>query len=134
MTVTAFQDLPLAERDAEWDPVAAELSVRHWAEVEDRPNERYRDAHVWYDEERPERWSSYELLIADVVAGRLTAVPEAVLAAGRAVQRGSLRLRLSHADEVRVKSHLGRYYERMRVVAPWDAAAGRALGVAARTA
>lgn len=111
MTATAFQDLPLAERDAEWDPVAAELSVRYWAEVEDRPNERYRDAHVWYDEERPERWSSYELLIADVVAGRLTAVPE-----------------------VRVKSHLGRYYERMGVLAPWDVAVGRALGVAARTA
>lgn len=134
MTVTAFQDLPLAERDTEWDPVAAERSVRDWAEVDDRPNERYRDAHVWYDEERPERWSSYELLIADVVAGQLTAVPEAVLAAGRAVQRGSLRLRMSHGDEVRVKAHLGRYYDRMRVVAPWDAAAARALGVDARTA
>lgn len=31
MAVTSFQDLPLADRDREWDGAAAEKRVRAWA-------------------------------------------------------------------------------------------------------
>lgn len=44
MAVTSCQDLPLADRDREWDGDAAERRVRQWAKAEDAPNERYRDA------------------------------------------------------------------------------------------
>ena len=37
MSVTAFQDLPLAERDREWTATAAERRVRKWADAEDEP-------------------------------------------------------------------------------------------------
>ena len=47
MAVTTFQDFPMADHD--WDGSAAEKRVRKWADVEDGPNEKYRDAHVWYD-------------------------------------------------------------------------------------
>jgi hypothetical protein len=43
MAVTAFQDLPLAERDREWDGDAAEPHVRVCAR-RDEPNQKYRDA------------------------------------------------------------------------------------------
>jgi hypothetical protein len=46
MAVTAFQDLPLADRSREWDGAAAEKRVRKWADAEDEPNAKYRDAHV----------------------------------------------------------------------------------------
>ena len=49
MTVTTFQDLPLAGRDHDWDGDAAEKRVREWAGAQDGPNAKYRDAHVWYD-------------------------------------------------------------------------------------
>ena len=49
MSVPRFQDLPLADRDREWDGTAAEKRVRSWAKAEDEPNAKYRDAHVWYD-------------------------------------------------------------------------------------
>jgi hypothetical protein len=52
MAVTSFQDLPLADRDREWDGDAAEKRVREWAGAEDEPNEKYRDAHVWYDADK----------------------------------------------------------------------------------
>ena len=70
MSVTAFQDLPLAERDREWDGAAAEKRVRSWAEAESEPNEKYRDAHVWYDHEkkptsRPTNCSSLTLSTGD---------------------------------------------------------------------
>jgi hypothetical protein len=52
MAVTAFQDLALADRDREWDGAAAEDRVRRWAQATEKPNEKYRDAHVWYDSVR----------------------------------------------------------------------------------
>ena len=48
-SVVAFQDLPLADREREWDSAAAIARVREWADAEDAPNERYRRAFLWYD-------------------------------------------------------------------------------------
>jgi hypothetical protein len=88
MSVTAFQDFPLADRDREWDGAAAEKRVRRWADAADEPNEKYRDAHVWYDSDKKDNFAAYKLLIADVVDGRLTALPRALMAAA-AVMQGS---------------------------------------------
>ena len=41
-----------------------------WADAEDEPNEKYRDAHVWYDAENKKNFTAYKLLIADVIDGR----------------------------------------------------------------
>ena len=71
MSVTAFQDLPLADRNREWDGDAAEKRVRKWAGAEDEPNQKYRDAHVWYDGDKKDNFTAYKLLIADVVDGKL---------------------------------------------------------------
>lgn len=81
MTVTPFQDLPLADRDRRWDGSAAEKRVRRWAGASDHPNEKYRDAHVWYDGDKKDNFTAYKLLIADVIDGKLTAVPRGVMAA-----------------------------------------------------
>ena len=58
MAVTSFQDLPVADRDREWDGAAAEKRVRQWAGAEDGPNEKYRDAHVWYDAENKDNFAA----------------------------------------------------------------------------
>ena len=79
MAVTSFQNLPLADRT--WDGAAAEKRVRRWAGAEDEPNQRYRDAHVWYDAGKKQNFTAYQLLIADVAGGELTAVPRGVGAA-----------------------------------------------------
>ena len=62
MAVTAFQDLVLADEDREWDGDAAEKRVRRWADAEDGPNEKYRDAHVWYDADSKDNFTAYKLL------------------------------------------------------------------------
>ena len=66
MAVSAFQDLPLADRDREWDGASAEKRVRKWAGAEDEPNGKYRDAHVWFDSGSKDNFTAYKLLIADV--------------------------------------------------------------------
>jgi hypothetical protein len=120
MAVTSFQDLPLADRDREWDGSAAEKRVREWAGAEEEPNAKYRDAHVWYDADKKENFTAYKLLIADVVDGRLKAVPRGVMAAGNVMQGSRGGVDLPERDIDRVRSHLAKYYAKMGESAPWE--------------
>lgn len=120
MAVTSFQDLPLSDRDRAWDGAAAEKRVRRWAGAEDEPNEKYRDAHVWYDADNKDNFTAYKMLIADVIDGRLTAVPRGVMAAGNVMQGSRGGVDLPHRDIDRVKSHLAKYYDKLGDEAPWE--------------
>ena len=120
MTVTTYQDLPLADRDRKWDGDAADARVREWADAEQEPTPDYRDAHVWYDGDAADNFGSYKLLIADVVDGRLKAVPHAIIAAGNVIQGTRRGIDLPRGDIQRVKNHLARYYEKMGDTAPWE--------------
>jgi hypothetical protein len=120
MAVTAFGDLPLADRDREWDGDAAEKRVRRWAGAEDEPNEKYRDAHVWYDADKKTNFTAYKLLIADVVGGKLQAVPRGVMAAAAVMQGSRGGVDLPERDIARVRSHLAKYYAKMDESAPWE--------------
>ena len=119
MTTTRFQDLPLASRDREWDGDAAESRVRKWAGAEDGPTAKYRDPHLWYDGERPDNFTAYKLLIADVVDGRLTAVPRAISAAAGVLDGARGGVDIPADDARRARSHLERYYEKLGEDAPW---------------
>ncbi|HEY5843120.1 MAG TPA: hypothetical protein VIU87_16960 [Mycobacterium sp.] len=120
MSVTVFQDFPLADRDQEWDGDAADKRVRKWADAEDEPDAKYRDAHVWYDKDHKDNFGAYKLLIADVVDGKLTAVPRGVMAAAAVMQGSRGGVDLPKDDIARVKSHLAKYYAKMGETAPWD--------------
>jgi hypothetical protein len=119
MSVTAFQDLPLAERDREWDGAAAEKRVRAWAGAQDTPNQKYRDAHVWYDSAKKENFTAYKLLIADVIDGDLVAVPRGIFAAAAVMQGSRGGVDLPEKDIDRIKSHLAKYYAKLDDTAPW---------------
>ncbi len=120
MSVTAFQDLPLADRDREWDRDAAERRVRKWADAQDEPNQKYRDAHVWYDKDEKDNFTAYKLLIADVTGGKLEAVPRGVMAAGGVMNGARGGVDLPEDDIDRVKNHLAKYYNKMGETAPWE--------------
>ena len=120
MAVTSFQDLPLADREREWDGSAADKRVRDWAGAQEQPNEKYRDAHVWYDADKKENFGSYKLLVADVIDGRLRAVPRGVIAAAAVMEGSRGGVDLPAKDVDRVKSHLAQYYAKMDDTAPWE--------------
>ncbi|MEE6168911.1 MULTISPECIES: hypothetical protein [unclassified Mycolicibacterium] len=120
MSVTAFQDLPLADRDREWDGDAADKRVRKWADAQDEPNAKYRDAHVWYDKDAKDNFTAYKLLIADVVGGKLEAVPRGVMAAGGIMDGARGGIDIPKDDVDRVKSHLAKYYKKMGEAPPWE--------------
>jgi hypothetical protein len=120
VSVPSFQNLPLADRDRHWDGAAAEKRVRKWADAEDGPNEKYRDAHLWYDHDKKDNFTAYKLLIADVVDGELVAVPRGVMAAAAVMQGSRGGANLPDGDIPRIKSQLAKYYKKMDEVAPWE--------------
>jgi hypothetical protein len=120
MSVTAFQDLPLADRSRQRDGEAADKRVRKWAKAEGEPNQKYRDTHVWYDSDNKDNFTACKLLIADVVDGKLQAVPRGVMAAGAIMQGSRGGVDLPKDDIDRVKSHLAKYYKKMGDTAPWE--------------
>jgi hypothetical protein len=120
MSVVTFQDLPLAARDHRWDADAADKRVREWAGAEDEPNDRYRKAFVWYDADNKSNFGSYKLAIADIVDGRLKAVPRAIMSAAGVMQGARGGADLPRKDIARVKSHLARYYRKMNESPPWE--------------
>ena len=120
MAVTTFQDLPIADRDHDWDGSDAEKRVREWAGAEDEPNEKYRNAHVWYDGEKKDNFTAYKLLITDVVDGDLKVVPRGLMAAGNVMQGGRGGVNLPEDDIEPVKKHLAKYYDKMGDEPPWE--------------
>ena len=70
--------------------------------------------------ENKENFTAYKLLIADVVDGKLKAVPRGVMAAGNVMQGSRGGVDLPERDIDRVKSHLAKYYAKMDDMAPWD--------------
>ena len=120
MSVSAFRDFPLAERARKWDGVAAEKRVRKWADAEDKPNQKYRNAHVWYDSDQKSNFTAHKLLIADVIGGELKVVPRGVMIAGAIMDGARGGIDLPKADVGRVKSHLAKYYKKMGESAPWE--------------
>ncbi len=120
MAVTSFQNLPLADSDRRWDGDAAEKRVRRWAGAENEPNQKYRDAHLWYDAENKDNFTAYKLLYADVVKGRLYAVPRGLRAAANVLQGGRGGVDLPTSDADRVRSHLAKYYRKMGDTPPWE--------------
>jgi hypothetical protein len=120
MSVTAFKDLPLADRGRKWDGTAAEKRVRKWAGAQEAPNQKYRDAHVWYDAANKSNFTAYKLLIADVIGGELKVVPRGVMIAGAIMNGARGGIDLPKADISRVKSHLAKYYKKMDETPPWE--------------
>jgi len=121
MTVTRFQDFPLADEDRTWDGDAADRRVRRWADAEDGPTADYRRTHVWYDAEHDDTFGAYKLLIVDIIDGRPHAVPHAIRSAAGVMEGARRGIDVPDDERDRIKAHLARYYEKMGDRPPWTA-------------
>jgi HK97 family phage prohead protease len=118
-SVVLFQDLPLADEGHAWDAAAARARVQAWAGGDDWQPEKYRRAFVWYDDGAPDQLGSYKLPLADVVDGKLTAVPRGVFGCAAVLQGGRGGADIPAGDVDKCKAHLDKYYAKMNRDAPW---------------
>ncbi len=118
--VTPFKDLPLMDRAREWDSDEAKGRVRTWATTDDEIDfDRYSMAFLVIDGPK-ENLTSYKLPFADFVDGSLRAVPRGVFAAAAALQGARGGVDFPSGDLTRAQNHLGRYYSKMDLRAPWE--------------
>lgn len=120
--VVPFQDLPLASEDRSWDADAARARIAKWAGGPEKENidwSKYRKAFLWYDSENAENFGAYKLPIADVIDGKLMAVPRAIFAAAAAIQGARGGVNIPDSDIPAIKRHLERYYRKMDKEPPW---------------
>ena len=126
--VTGATDLPIGDRGAAWDGVAAEGRVRAWAGGRDNMDwTRYARAFFWVDPAARDQFGGYKLQFADIVDGELTAMPRGVFAVAAILAGSRGGVDLPAQDVAPVKARVAGYYQRMadqfddqNIVVPFD--------------
>lgn len=114
-------DLPLADQARPWDAQAAEKRVRAWAGGEDNMDwGKYAKAFFAVDTERREEFGGYKLPFADIVDGRLTAVPRGIFAVAAVLQGSRGGVDLPEDVQNAIKRKVAAYYHKMDLAAPWE--------------
>lgn len=111
-------DLPIAARDYEWNAEAALARVKSLLESTDEPSETFRKAFLWTDSKNHEDFDGYKLLIADVIDGKLTAIPRAIFAAAAAGGQKGVMV-IPEDDRDLVIASVERYYSKMDLESPF---------------
>lgn len=132
LAVGAATDLPLSDRELQWDSTAAEGRVREFVTDEngDINWSRYQDAFFYYDPENSEEFGGYKLQFADVIDGELTAVWRGVAAVAAVLSGSRGGVDLPSEDVDTVKGRVSAYYSRFAdeyqddsIVPPWEGSA-----------
>ena len=105
-----FQDLPLASRDRDWNSEEALIRVKEF--TEEGGDSDYRKAFVIHDGSE----HGLKLLVADVVDGKLTIIPKAVLAAAEEIKASS---EISRDDKPHAIKHVEKYFAKMGLDSPF---------------
>ena len=124
-SVPPYQDLPLADRQRAWDNDSAIGRVREWAGADDGSlsdpdvQKKYKQAFFWYDDANQDLFGAYKLPFADIIDGRLTAVPRGVFAAAAAMRGARGGVYLPEQDRPGVIRNIERYYAKMELDSPF---------------
>lgn len=119
-----FHELPIAPRDQAWDAEAALTRVKSFLESTDEPSDSFRKAFLWSDAKNHEDFDGYKLLIADVIDGKLTAVPRAIFAAAAAGGQKGVMV-IPEDDREAVMAGIDHYYSKMDLESPFRKSAIR---------
>ena len=118
--VTLFKDLPLANAKGFWDREAAIERVQKFFDSESSSLERYGDAFFWFDKAASDGICTYKFPFADVIDGKLVAVPCGILEAGVALCSGRKEADIPSEDRISVIRHVQRYYDKMGRESPFE--------------
>lgn len=118
-----FSDLPIADPMTAWDGSAARQRVQAFAGAEGSDFSKmdwakYGDAFLWVNPDAKEQDGGYKLLIADVIDGKLQAVPRAIYAAAAALAGARFGVDLPEADRAGVAELLGQWYDKLEKPLP----------------
>jgi len=115
---TTFHDLPLSDKEEEWDKQATEMPFRRWASSDDSGDkeavnwEKYSQRVFWQESPGAEGFGKYKLRFARIQNGNPLAVWRGVTAAQAVLNGGRSGVNIPEADRRGVHNHIGRYYKK----------------------
>ncbi|AFM10411.1 hypothetical protein PIS_022 [Saccharomonospora phage PIS 136] len=125
-TVVGETDLPIADRNRDWDGDKARTRVLDWAtnNAGDVDAAKLSQAFLYRDPDKdPETLAAYKLGFADVIDGRLRIVAKGVYAAAARIDQ----VDVPEKERDRMRSRLNTLYERLRskfddddLIPPWE--------------
>jgi HK97 family phage prohead protease len=125
-TVVPFGDLPLADRTRAWDSDSAMGRVREWSGIngdgdlsDPDVQSKYRKAFFWYASADGDTFDAYRLPFADVIDGKLTAVPRGIFAAAASMRGARDGVYLPQNDRPGVIRNIEKYYEKIGLESPF---------------
>lgn len=121
---TTFKDYPLGDRQRSWDVSKAITRIKKWAGVEDSPNEKYKEAFLWYDSDKADNFTAYKMPIIDIIDGKATVIPRAVFAAAGALRGARGGVNIPDNDKNKVISHVEKYYKKLNLESPFSKSLG----------
>ena len=117
---TGTTDLPLADRDREWDSDEATARVFRWAGWSEKPDpEKAHRAFFACDEAEEENKTAYKLPFADVIGGELKAVPRGVFAVAAVLEGARGGVDLPEPVQMSIRTKVARYYHQLGEEPPW---------------
>lgn len=130
MAVIGAADLPIAPRDTSWDAAGASKRLAALCTEGDTLDPGCFGRGFFYrDDSQPDsNVGSYKLGFADVVNGKLQAIPKGVIAVAGALQGARGGVDIPAADQAKVKGRVAAYYDRInaaqpdqpKLVPPWE--------------
>jgi hypothetical protein len=112
--------LPLAPAGRKWSAAAARKRIKKWATQGGRVNwDLYARAFLYRDPQKRDQVSGFKLPIADVIKGRLHAVPHGIEAAAASLEGARGGVDISAAAHARARQWLAAYYRKMGKRPPW---------------
>jgi hypothetical protein len=120
--------LPVGNREREWDEQNARDRIFAWAGWEDHPDpEKARHAFFAYDDDKPTNLTSYKLPFADVVDGKLKAMPRGLFAVAQVLRGARDGIHLPEEVLRSARQRAETYYHKMDERAPWQEKGGTSM-------
>jgi HK97 family phage prohead protease len=116
-SVISFQNLDLADKSTAWNASAAIKRLQDFCK---EPNDMYMKGFLWVDKTKSKSFEAYQLPIADIVDGKMLAIPRAIYAAAGVLQGTKSGIDIPSTDIDGIKMNLSKYYSKLEIVAPWD--------------
>lgn len=119
--VTGSVTLPLADEKLKWNGSKAEKNVLDfYRDEEDVIDPKAQDGFFWVDTTNPNVRKSYKLGFADIIDGKLVAVPRGIIAVAGVLQGAMGGVDISDADIEKIKEKVAKYYVKMNMIPPWE--------------
>ena len=119
--VSGSTDLPLGDRERDWDEEGARDRIFRWAGWEDKPQpHKAQTAFFAYDDEKETNLTAYKLPFADVVGGELQAMPRGLFAVAQLLRGARDGIDLPEDDLRSIRRKVTTYYHKMGEEAPWE--------------